>query len=71
MQKKEERLIKTEVVTEIICDCCKKSIDPDKNDFIHIEKEWGYFSHKDGEKQEVDLCENCWDKITETFKISV
>ena len=71
MQKKEERMIKTEVVTEIICDCCKKSIDTAKNDFIHIEKEWGYFSHKDGEKQEVDLCEKCWDKITEGFKISV
>ena len=71
MQKKEERLIKTEVVTEIICDCCKKSIDTAKNDFIHIEKEWGYFSNKDGKKQEVDLCENCWDKITEGFKISV
>lgn len=71
MQKKEERMIKTEVVTEIICDCCKKSIDTAKNDFIHIEKEWGYFSNKDGKKQEVDLCEKCWDKITEGFKISV
>ena len=71
MQKKEERMIKTEVVTEIICNCCKKSIDTAKNDFIHIEKEWGYFSNKDGKKQEVDLCEKCWDKITEGFKISV
>ena len=62
-------------MSEIRCNMCGKTIvfgeGHDKEDYVLIQKEWGYFSHKDGEKQEVDLCENCWDKITETFKISV
>ena len=71
MIKTEEGMVKTEVVSEIICDCCKKSIDPDKNDFVHIEKEWGYFSNKDGQIHIFHICESCYDTWTGQFRIPV
>ena len=47
--------------TEIICHCCGKIIG--QADYLHIEKEWGYFSGgKDGEKHEINLCEACYDR---------
>ena len=60
---------------EIICNCCKKIIQEKsqipRTDFLHVEKEWGYFSKKDGEIQEFDLCEACYDKWVESFQIPV
>ncbi len=60
---------------EIICNCCKRIVQ-EKNripqmEFLHIEKEWGYFSDKDGEKQEFDICEECYDKWIKSFQIPV
>lgn len=60
---------------EIICNCCKKIIQekdriPD-TEFLHVEKEWGYFSGKDGERQEFDICEACYDKWIKGFQIPV
>ncbi|HIU03839.1 MAG TPA: hypothetical protein IAB63_11375 [Candidatus Onthocola gallistercoris] len=53
--------------TEIICHCCGKIIG--QADYLHIEKEWGYFSGgKDGEKHEINLCEACYDRWIRTFK---
>ena len=47
---------------EIICNCCKKVIQEQagipRREFLHVEKEWGYFSGKDGEIQEFDICES-------------
>ena len=40
-------------------------------EFFHAEKVWGYFSNKDGEKQEFDVCEECYDKWTDSFQIPV
>jgi ribosomal-protein-alanine N-acetyltransferase len=36
-----------------------------------VEKGWGYFSKKDGERHSFDLCEHCYDKIIETFALPV
>ena len=38
-------------------------------DYIHIEKTWGYTSSKDGDKTNVDICEECWNKFERNFKI--
>ncbi len=55
------------VIDKVFCDICKKEIVKDKfgymRDYVHIEKEWGYNSNKDGVKTEVDICEECFDKI--------
>lgn len=34
----------------MVCNCCGKEIEERKQDYIYIEKEWNYFSAKDGVK---------------------
>ena len=54
---------------EIICHCCGKIIGSE--DYLHIEKNWGYFSRgKDGEKHVINICEDCYDHWIRTFKHS-
>lgn len=47
----------------IICNGCGKKIDPDRMDYLNIKKDWGYFSKKDLEIHEFNLCEECYDQI--------
>ena len=60
---------------KIICNCCKKVIlernGIPKAEYLHVEKQWGYFSGKDGEKQEFDLCEECYDMWIGSFQIPI
>lgn len=60
---------------KIICNCCKKIIAEGNaistTDYLHVEKEWGYFSEKDGQIQEFDLCETCYDAWIKAFQIPV
>ncbi len=59
----------------ILCNCCGKIVQEkgkiSEVEFLHVEKEWGYFSGKDGEKQEFDICEECYDEWTTSFRIPV
>ena len=68
------KLKETEVISEVRCNVCGAKIEPDDlgyyPDFLHIEKKWNYFSAKDGKEQNVDICEECWDKIVKTFAIN-
>ncbi len=34
-----------------------------------VDTTWGYFSGKDLEKHEFDLCEECYDRITASFAV--
>ncbi len=56
-----------------VCNKCGKIIGKKseiiKEDFIHIKKQWGYFSEKDGEIHEFSLCEKCYDEILKGFKV--
>lgn len=58
---------------KIICNCCGEEIRVERGipvqDYLHIKKEWGYFSGKDGKIQQVVLCEACWDNISSQFRI--
>ncbi len=60
---------------KIICNCCKKMIQEGdaipRKEYLHVEKEWGYFSDKDGERQGFDLCEPCYDAWVKGFQIPV
>lgn len=60
---------------QIICNCCGKMIHEEgevvKADYLYVQKEWGYFSTKDGQKHEFYLCESCYDEITSRFRIPV
>ncbi len=73
MIKTEVKMCQTEIVSEVICNVCGKKMEKDKHgyieDFIHVEKQWGYTSDNDGETETADICESCWNKFKETFKI--
>ncbi|MGN0485317.1 MAG: hypothetical protein ACI4HI_17390 [Lachnospiraceae bacterium] len=60
---------------EIYCNACGRKMERRgkffTEDFISVQKEWGYFSKKDGTVQKFDLCEACMEKITEQFVIPV
>lgn len=53
------------------CNCCGKNITPEngifKEDMLEIEKDWGYFSDKDGQKHRIIICESCYDKWVSGF----
>ena len=57
------------------CNCCGKEIhtEPlsDREEYLDVTKEWGYFSRKDGEIHRFTLCEACYDRITGRFCIPV
>lgn len=61
-------------MSEIRCNMCGKTIvfgeGHDKEDYILIQKEWGYFSNKDGRKYTLRMCEDCFDRLTSDCVIS-
>ncbi len=69
-----EMLEKREVV-KIICNKCGKEIivrnGMSEEEVLSVNKRWGYFSNKDNELHEFDLCEKCYDQIVSEFLIPV
>lgn len=65
----------TKEIDRIICNKCGKEICVNdgcpKEDVLTVEKRWGYFSGKDNEIHEFDLCEECYDEFIQTFAIPV
>lgn len=63
----------TKEVNKIICNKCGKEIAVENGqaleDVLTVEKRWGYFSKKDNEVHEFDLCESCYDEWTAAFQI--
>lgn len=68
-------LKETHEIETIICNKCGREIPVSKGvpqeDFLEVEKSWGYFSDKDGETDRFDLCEDCYDEFVRSFKIKV
>lgn len=66
--------IKKELV-EIVCNKCSKKIIIENgiamNGVMNISYGWGYFSRKDGETHNFDLCEECYDSFINEFQIPV
>lgn len=66
---KEHKLVK------IICNQCGAGTDVAdglmKKEFFSVHKRWGYFSGKDTQIHHFDLCEQCYDRLTEGFEIPV
>jgi len=59
------------VLSRIICNGCGREIPCERAEHFHGEKAWGYFSGKDGRQDSFDLCEACYDKLTENFKVKM
>ena len=57
----------------IYCNKCGKAIcleeAVEKADYVKIQKNWGYFSNKDGVHQEINICQNCYDEMIKSFEI--
>ena len=61
-------------VEKVLCNCCGKEIKKEHGyfaDHLHIEKQWGYFSQKDGRKDDFDICESCYDKFVNSFVLPI
>lgn len=60
---------------EVRCNQCGRNISSQRDvlqeDVLHIEKNWGYFSEKDGVKHRWILCERCYDKLIQGFAIPI
>lgn len=56
-----------QVVDKVFCNCCGNEITD--NEFVHIDHQWGYNSHKDYEQHQFDICESCYDSFINNFKI--
>lgn len=69
------KIQETNEVVKIICNKCGKEILVKngimEEDVLSVEKRWGYFSNKDNEVHQIDLCEECYDKWIESFLIPV
>lgn len=80
----EEEKVTTEIVVDdIICNCCgqpikKHAFDVDTtkpfdipDDYLEINKEWGYFSDYDYENHKAHICQTCYKKWIDSFKIPI
>ncbi len=60
---------------KIFCNKCGKEIVRDQHgnisDYLHVKKQWGYFSDKDMEIHEWNLCEECYDRFLKEFAVPV
>lgn len=69
------KIQETKEVEKMICNKCGKEVlvknGVPQADMLSVEKRWGYFSEKDNEVHEFDLCEECYDKWIQTFLIPV
>lgn len=69
------QLKETKEISRIICNKCKKEIPVsgghEMSGVFRVDYEWGYFSEKDGETHHFDLCEECYDKLLQSFQVPV
>jgi len=69
------RKLKNGKIETVVCNCCGKKLNSEKGylkeECINIEHVFGYFSKKDGIRQKLDLCEDCFDRIAASFMIPV
>ena len=63
----------TKTLERIICNGCGKVIavkhGMPMEGVLQVQQVWEYMSGKDGEVDSFDLCEECYDRMTEQFRI--
>ncbi len=61
--------------TVIVCNKCneniKKNVHNYFDDFLEVEKRWGYHSSFDNEVHKFILCEKCYKELIDTFSIKI
>ena len=75
MRQYHTELRETKELEKIICNKCGKEIVVTRGipqeDVLDIEKQWGYFSEKDGQTDRFDICEDCYEEWIESVLIPV
>ena len=75
MRQYRTELEKTEKIEKIICNKYGKEIlvrqGVPQEDVLEVEKRWGYFSRKDNQVDQFDLCEDCYDEFVRSFRIKI
>ncbi len=61
------------VEAPVVCNACGRTL-PQKagicqEDYVKIEKKWGYFSRKDGDIHTLCMCEDCFDRLLQHLKV--
>lgn len=70
MQEWETKLIETSVLTDVKCDFCKESCKRGKDfDYATISASFGYYSKCDGECRVFTICDTCYLKLLDIFKV--
>lgn len=69
----EKKCVRTQVDPPIVCNACGRTL-PQKagitqEDYVFIEKKWGYFSRKDGDIHTLRICETCFDRMLEHLAV--
>lgn len=41
----------------------------DQEEYLFVQKEWGYFSKRDQKGYRFYLCENCFQNLTDRFQV--
>lgn len=63
------------MLQNIICNGCGRKLEATgsviRNDWLSVDKAWGYFSEKDGCIHSFDLCEECYDNMIHQFAVEV
>lgn len=61
--------------TKIICNRCGRNILYSgtvlQEDILKVEKDWGYFSQKDGIRHKWNMCEACYDEFIKGFVVPI
>jgi protein-arginine kinase activator protein McsA len=56
----------------MICNCCGQKIarqqEYDRVAVLTVSKVWGYFSKWDGSRHSFDICEDCYEKMIQSWK---
>ena len=61
------------IIQDIFCNICGKKIHKNEygyfDDFLSIEKTWGYHSQFDNETHCIDICQDCYKVFLDSLKI--
>jgi len=59
------------IIQDIFCNICGEKIHKNEygyyDDFLSIEKKWGYHSDFDGEIHCIDVCQTCYKKLLDNL----
>lgn len=70
-----DSLVLSKETKNVFCNMCGSEIKKDDfgnfYDYAELEKKWGYLSCYDGQNHRFDLCQSCYKKLIDSFKIPV